>query len=641
MKQTLFSKIILGVMVLILVAGLLFVPTRRANAFLGIGDISFDPTVWLESILQFAETAAKWLAEEAFVVLRDAVVKRIVDDMTDQIIYSIENGGTPLFLQNPGEYLNKAGDITFNEFNNILTSQQGIDLCAPFQPQLTLYFYKTLGSGNQYYRNAGVNRCNFSDFKANIQNTESFIQRGGWVGIQQAFLPSNNLLGATLALESAYYGRVASLRFDREKEADLGKGFLSVKKCNAWESPLTGESVNADQLRADATQACIADNASFSCVDDLIADANCVKEETVTPGNVIADSATKGVLKDFEYASNVQSIVSALVNVFIKNVFDKGKGLIFASTSRGGSSLASNTQNNEGVGGTTLDDKWKLAQRTLNDIDYNYYRAEQYLSDPQNGLIPLAQGGRKAAIQAIYNCYMGAAKFSYDIPPYGWLTYSLGNNLKYTATLSSLVTMPLTTSTLESAYVLEGEPDLLSLIDRNPTFEDNGRVFPPPQDPEKPIPPTEGYFERNIRGLKAAYDAIVKERAVIVSLKDDLNKISTTTKIIITNKDNTTSSVDNIASSTIAFSRITSQASSAYSDFIARYKVYVSEALAGEQTGQGPGTLNGSGGSGAAAALKAVFDGLFHMDDKVDSSGAITGSGAAPGSNFYYCTLRK
>jgi hypothetical protein len=267
----------------------------------------------------------------------------------------------------------------------------------------------------------------------------------------------------------------------------------------------------------------------------------------------------------------------------------------------------------------------------LNDIDVNYYHIQDLLN---NNLLPKVVLGRKNALNAIYFCYMKID--GYDQPPYGWLVYTLGsNNLKYQSSLSSLVSTPIASSTPPAGYELFGEPNALSLIDRNPDYEQNGasrgRSFPPAVPTSTPF--QEGYFERTLRALKIAQSELIKNQANMVIFKEKLNSITTATtteQTTVVNGRTQTATIDNIASSTTALSDLVNSANSQYNDFIQRYKTYVSDAINSEQSGAGPGTMSG-GGADISDMLSAVNDALIHPDEL----------GAEHGNNLFYCEYKE
>lgn len=560
----------------------------RAQAFLGIGDIVFDPAALAQMVADIATNIARWVAEDLWKVLRDQAVKRIVDNMTDDIINSINNGGQPLFVSDFGAFLGQAGDLAFDEFNNYLTDSAGVSLCAPFKTELQTFFNKTIsigGSPSGSYRFGFPARCTFERFQQNIENPSGFIQNGGWSGLQQLFLPQNNTIGASISLESAYYTKIAQDQLKKTQEYLAGSGFLAVKKC-IDPGPDTP-------------------------------DADCNAFETVTPGDVVAQSATKATLKDFEYAANVQSIVSALVNSFIKNIFSKGKGLIYGGTTRGGYGTTDSTYSDPNVTTDTLNTQWKTAQKKLLQMDHDFYLTENLLSQT---LIPKIKEGRTKAVNAIYACYMGIGY--YPSVPYGWLRYQLGSNdsIFSTAQLDSLVNVPFSYKTLPDT-----EPELLTLVARVPTLEASAaaahRTWPPTQN----IPPQEGYFERTFNEANDALLAAQKARLEIADLLKELNKISTSTTIL--NSEGVR--VDNIASSTTSMSSISGKASSLSSSFASQYQTYMSEALSGQGTTTNPGSSSYSSG-GLSATLTEINDGLGHWSLPRMSNP----------KNFFYCEFR-
>lgn len=336
-----------------------------------------------QNIMKYVKDIAQWVQGEAFKVLRDVAVKQIVDGMTNDIIDSIEGGGQPRFIQNYSEFLNESGDIAFNSVNESLKST-GLDLCAPFRPQLSLYLETTYRN-----RNTNVLKCRFEDFKENIKNTENFITEGGWVTYDQMFVPSNNYFGQTLLLDLAYQGKLASEKESRQAEIAASKGFTGVRKCidpADWKEGATKIEPEWDDEK-------------MTYVEKEV-QVECKKWETVTPGSIVAESATEGILKDFAYAENVQSIISALVNTAIKKVFNEAKGLVFGkSTTPGGSTYSYS-------GGA---DQVKEQKETLSDLKDKYESVRIYFGE----LAVMATKELGLVDQARSWCYANAK--SYDI----------------------------------------------------------------------------------------------------------------------------------------------------------------------------------------------------------------------------------
>lgn len=295
-----FKNTLLAVLLLIFIVGSVFTAIPRANAFIGIvEDILHNITTFLQSL----GDVGRWVAENAEKALRDRVVKRLIDSITNDIIYSIQNEGQPLFVQDWKRFLGVAGDIVFDDFNEILKTH-GVNLCAPFGPQLQQMFAFRFGLGNAAQPLSPFIQCRFEDFKRNLEASargEGFITRGGWTVFDQMFLPDNNIFGASLVLEDAYQKKTAEEREAKKNEAISAGGFLNQKKCI---DPPGGN------------------------------EENCKKWETITPGKSAGDAVAKAIGKDFEYISNVQSIVSALTNVLVSKIFDKSKGIAGVPVSR-------------------------------------------------------------------------------------------------------------------------------------------------------------------------------------------------------------------------------------------------------------------------------------------------------------------
>lgn len=261
-------------------------------------------------IAEWGATAAKWVNDALIPILRDQVVKRIIDDMTDDLVNAIATGETPLFVEDWQGFLGKSADIAFDELNTYLSDETGIDLCSPIRPQLQVYL-SFLGNKNRL----GVPvRCSISDFQRNVQYSYKYlIERNGWISFRQMYNdPANNFFGATLLIDDAFTRNTANRAQARQSEAIASQGFLSQRVCDeSYVNPETGEEM-------------------------------CLKERIVTPGDVAASAATKATLKDFPYIENVQSVISAVVNKIIASVFSPspGGGLAAAGS---GSSISFNT----------------------------------------------------------------------------------------------------------------------------------------------------------------------------------------------------------------------------------------------------------------------------------------------------------
>lgn len=276
------------------------------GVILATGVVSFSPqakaftdgsgwAILTNDIANFATEIAEWIERKLVPILRDQVVKRIIDDMTDDLVNAIARGESPLFVQDWEAFLGKAGDIAFDEMNTYLMQSTGVDLCAPIRPQLQIYL-SFLGNTNRL----GIPvRCSISDFKRNVQYSyKNLIERNGWISFRQMYNnPSNNFIGAALVIDDAIARNATRMNQARQSEATAASGFLSQTTCLEWSDP-----------------------------DPETGEKECLKEEVTTPGDVAAQAATKATLKDFPYIENVQSVISAIVNKTINDIFSPRQG---------------------------------------------------------------------------------------------------------------------------------------------------------------------------------------------------------------------------------------------------------------------------------------------------------------------------
>ena len=143
---------------------------NKAEAFVGWAGIQ---TVSIPAILEHLWTVVKENYKEILKALRDAVVKRLLDMITADVIDAINNGGKPQFVQDWKGYLRKAGDVALDTFNNYLQTS-GVNLCAPFAPQLQIQLINMYKYYNLRYSQMPV-MCSFDNFKRNLENTKGFL----------------------------------------------------------------------------------------------------------------------------------------------------------------------------------------------------------------------------------------------------------------------------------------------------------------------------------------------------------------------------------------------------------------------------------------------------------------------------------
>ncbi len=616
-------KTLAGILALFIMLGAVAFPAQRAQAIFGLGDIVFDPSALMQMIEDALKELARWAAEDAFKALRDRVVKQIVDDMTNDIIAGIEGKGDPSMILDWKRYLKRGGDAAFSSFNDYLTVH-GLDLCAPFAPQLRLSFGAKFSADSRTFHGVPMT-CRFEDFKDNLQNTKSFIASGGWKAFDEMFYPENNFYGMSLLLTDAYTQDALERQNAANREAEAGGGFLSVKQCTHWTVPSADLSAggtmtfsNEENVRTYArsifptlqpfTKA-IYDNSAETYADSLV-ENNCDAQEVKTPGMVVGEAATKAVLKDFEYSSNVQSIIAALVNTLIGKAFDAGKGLFYKyANQNGGVSYGGGKDYSTGEG---EDYTKNIRMQTKAQLDV-FKATYSDLGRHFEGLVNLAKQGTVFAKAAVGMCAMGG---KIGAPSWGVLVYGNSKEAasrKY-ANLGDLIDYP------PVAIINGGEVRLPTSSDPN--------YYPDGKD---------GYFTDLLGKVGAEDNDRIDEKGHKIlngagilrqGRLDAENNIVDIDKYIadLANTDNPE-----------VISSILNGATDAYTKYSRKYEQYASEILNRDLLSSGePGQLGGAFANNTfSAMLQSVIDGLQRPDYP---------SGIQPDKghyNFFFCESRS
>jgi len=256
-------------------------------------EVTVDPYSiggWTATVVGWAKDAAKWLKDDLLKALRDAIVIRIVNMMTDQVVAWIQGGGEPRFITDWEGFLDDSfqagvGDV-INEGNLKF-------LCQPFSFQLKIALLPVPPFSQRV-------SCTLDDIVANINDFYNDFRNGGWIAYEASWRPENNYYGTLYMTMDAAMTEGQRKQTAALQEAIAGKGFLSVKKCLA------------STLLPDGT-------------------VKCVKEEIVTPGDVVGETVAKAIGAQTDAIVNIQGIVSAIVNATINRVITEGLSLMKGS----------------------------------------------------------------------------------------------------------------------------------------------------------------------------------------------------------------------------------------------------------------------------------------------------------------------
>jgi len=266
-----------------------------ANAARAISVPTFDNVQYVQTQIVEPAKAAKEtkdnIVQALFTMLFEVLRKRLLDMLVDQIITWIQGSGQPQFVTNWQQFLKDAAGAAIGD---VVLETNAAFLCSPFKLQVQL----SLLPVPQFSQRV---ECTLDDIVKNIEDFYNDFEKGGWIAYNEAWQPQGNYYGEMLMIHDEMLMRGALAKEAAQNEALAGKGFLSVKRCLEWDTEQT----------------------------------KCLKEEIVTPGDVVGAMTSKAVGSDIDYilsAKELEQYVAAIVNAVINRVIKEGVGLIKGSS---------------------------------------------------------------------------------------------------------------------------------------------------------------------------------------------------------------------------------------------------------------------------------------------------------------------
>ncbi len=287
---------------------------RKAQAFLGFGDITVDISAKIERIV------------DGFAMV---LAQQMIDHMTQSTVKWAQSGfdGNPAYVTDAKQYFTDIADGSAGQY--IKGSKLGF-LCSPFQAQIRL-------SLAEQYTNAQPFQCTLTNVVGNIENFYDDFSQGGWdAWFSMTQTPTNNPYGAYLAAKIDLDSQVASALKLKEDDLNRNSGFISWSECvkknpnpferGTWEE--TG--INPDYVDGKAEGECIE------------------RGPTKTPGSVIQaqlNEVLPGGLKKLQVAQHIDQLVSSFASGLLTRYVFGSKGLFASGPAN------SNTGNSDGGNG--------------------------------------------------------------------------------------------------------------------------------------------------------------------------------------------------------------------------------------------------------------------------------------------------
>ena len=343
--MTKFKKTIIFLLVFLIVFSFFgFKETEKTKVY-AVVVTCVNCSTWAGDIAQFAQTIAKWLKDDLMKALRDVIAKRIIDYIVDQTVEWIQGGGKPQFVGDWDKFVENAGKIA----QDSLIKEIGLSpLCSPFKLQVQL----ALLPEKRFRQRI---ECTLDDIVKNIEDFYADFSKGGWLAYRESWSPNNNFFGSALIAYDEMAVNIAKKETAAKNEAIAGQGWISVKKNYGGTSidNLSDEDFNAlnldedqydllkqyeeggktlDSLTDEEFNALNLDEDQYQKLSDMKF-GEPPNEKIITPGQAVGEMVGSSLTSDQEWASNIESWVSALVNALINRITKEGLSMLKGSDS--------------------------------------------------------------------------------------------------------------------------------------------------------------------------------------------------------------------------------------------------------------------------------------------------------------------
>lgn len=272
--------------------------------------------------------------------LLSSLKKYILDRMANDIIKWIQNGESPRFVENTGEFFADAGKAAVGE----LAQEVGLGfLCKPYNLQVQLSLLAPQPFSER-------TRCTLDDIESNFDNFKRNFSSAGWLGYNELLKPANNRWGVQLLTQDELINRQYAKQEAAKVQLMASQGFLGTSRCVAWSfidlrtqknsrfvvndvnpedygfdnwpvpdpntDPALSKELNTllppdtDRIPSDKT-ASLLGNIPPNLVSGKYT-WKCDKREVTTPGRTVADTLTRGITAEIDYVANSEDLTNYL-----------------------------------------------------------------------------------------------------------------------------------------------------------------------------------------------------------------------------------------------------------------------------------------------------------------------------------------
>jgi len=282
------------------------------------------------------QTCVEAITQTLLKIAFERLKKRVFDMIVEQTVQWIQGGGKPQFVTDWWGSFRKARDVAIGD----VVQQVGLGkLCTGISPpQLAI----GIGLQAPEVRFQSNISCTLQDIVSNIEDFRRDFKQGGWIALNQMYLPQNNPYGVAINVDLEMDRRAAEK--ERVFNQESSGGFLSSKVCDEWQWQFSIDGWPVPEGMATYNpQNCDEENSSDKdrwCKADYKPDPKepppghkdqkgswvCTKSRIITPGQTIGALATKAVGSDLDFIINSQDLeayISAIADAAISRLINE------------------------------------------------------------------------------------------------------------------------------------------------------------------------------------------------------------------------------------------------------------------------------------------------------------------------------
>jgi len=333
------KKVYKKILVVLIIFSFLTTPTISNAA--PVVDAPHGVLTAAQTFADVANTLAngyKWAKENVADPIFWGIANTLIQQFSKSTVDWINNGfrspdgtkGGPAYIKNFGNFMFGTGGVVDNAVGNFIYDEIPY-LCGDFGQDLNdlslrlqfkyqqPFYERAKCTLSEVLEESGVA---FDNFKSNFD--------GGWkTWIEFSTVPTNNSLGAELAIESELLDRAKRAGLAQESKIATGAGFLTFETCDDSAVGIKTVSYGQDELTGETGSTSFWQN---TYTGEILGPARgpkpCVPK-TATPGSVLQGQLNKslGLSTDrLVIADEADEIIGALVSAILQKIFEPGGG---------------------------------------------------------------------------------------------------------------------------------------------------------------------------------------------------------------------------------------------------------------------------------------------------------------------------